>query len=362
MSGTSADGIDAVLVRSDGTMIEPSGHRLCYPYPAQLTRAVYDARCNAADYLASPGRRTALVNGITDAHAAAVAQLRATAGDPPVNLIGFHGQTVYHNPGQGRTIQLGDADRLARTAGIAVIHDFRAADMRGGGQGAPLAPIYHQLKLRQAGIEMPAAFVNIGGVANASFCDFETLMGFDIGPGNALIDDLCQTFFGRACDTDGEIAASGVVCQPVIERILRDDFFQRSGPRSLDRGYFHRYLDIAEFTCLSPADQIASMTALSAQAICLSLARMPAVPKSVIITGGGAHNQTMMAQINAGLPLGAMMLDAAKSGCDIDFAEAELIALLAARWHYNLASTFPQTTGTNAPCVCGIRAPAPQPV
>lgn len=359
MSGTSADGIDAALIYTDGKQIERTGHAATYSYPPAIREAIYAARENAADYLADPNRRDSLVRGITDAHAEAVISLTKQAGNPDIELIGFHGQTVYHNPAAGRTIQLGDGTRLARLTRTPVIYDFRAADMEAGGQGAPLAPIYHQLVVQQAGTPLPALFINIGGVANASFIDDGYLEGYDIGPGNGLIDDLCQIFYQKPFDEGGAIAASGQNYQPFIDRVLADPFFQLAGPRSLDRAAFHHYLNAPDFASLPAADQIATVTALTAQAICHSLTTLPRQPSTLIIAGGGAHNHRLMALIKNSLPEGCAVLAASAIGCDADFAEAELIALLAARWQAQLPSSFPSTTGVRAPQICGICALPP---
>lgn len=364
MSGTSADGIDAALIYTDGKQIERTGHAATFAYPPAIVEAIYTARENAADYLADPHRREALIRGITDAHIDAVASLRQKAGHPDIDLIGFHGQTVYHNPAAGRTIQLGDGQYLASQTQIPVIYDFRAADMEAGGQGAPLAPIYHQLVVQQAGTPLPALFINIGGVANASFITDMHLEGYDIGPGNGLIDDLCQIFYQKPFDKGGAIAASGQIYQPFIDRVLGDPFFQLVGPRALDRAAFHHYLNAPDFASLPAADQIATATALTAQAICHSLTHLPGQPKNVIIAGGGVHNHTLMKQIKNSLPEGSDLIEARAIGCDADFAEAELIALLAARWHARLPSSFPSTTGVSAPQICGICAlphPLPHP-
>ena len=356
MSGTSADGIDASFIRSDGKQLEATGQQLSFDYPVRVREAVYAARKNAAAYLANPHRREGLIRGITDAHIDAVAALRQKAGHPKIDFIGFHGQTVYHNPAAGRTIQLGDGQYLASQTKTPVIYDFRAADMAAGGQGAPLAPIYHQIMLLQSGLPLPALFINIGGVANASFIDDSYLEGYDIGPGNGLIDDLCQIFYQKPFDENGAIAGSGQIYQPFIDRVLADPFFQLVGPRSLDRAAFHPYLKLPDFASLPAADQIATATALSAQAICHSLTHLPGQPKNVLIAGGGVHNHTRMKQIENGLPEGSTLIEASAIGCDADFAEAELIALLAARWHAKLPSSFPATTGVSAPQICGICA------
>ena len=364
MSGTSADGIDATIIRSDGTRMERTGHAATFPYPSRLREAILAAAADAASYLAEPNRRAQLIQKITDAHCRAVASLREIAHFPKIDLIGFHGQTVYHNPALGRTIQLGDGVQLAKAANIPVIYDFRAADMKAGGQGAPLAPIYHQLILQKAAretrdVKLPALFINIGGVSNASFVTGD-VEGYDIGPGNALIDDLCQIFYQKPFDEGGEIAASAKIYKPFIERVLADPFFKMVGPRALDRAYFHSYLSQPDFASLPAADQIATVTALTARAAHHCIAQLAKPPKAVLIAGGGAHNHTLMAQLKAGLPRACKFIEAHAIGCSPDFAEAELMALLAARWQAKLPSSFPKTTGVKTPQICGVLALPPQ--
>ena len=364
MSGTSADGIDATIIRSDGTRMELTGHAATFPYPSRLREAILAAAADAASYLAEPNRRAQLIQKITDAHCRAVASLREIAHFPKIDLIGFHGQTVYHNPALGRTIQLGDGCQLAKAANIPVIYDFIAADMKAGGQGAPLAPIYHQLILQKAAREtsdmkLPALFINIGGVSNASFVTGD-VEGYDIGPGNALIDDLCQIFYQKPFDEGGEIAASAKIYAPFIERVLADPFFKMVGPRALDRAYFHSYLSQPDFASLPAADQIATVTALTARAAHHCIAQLAKPPKAVLIGGGGAHNHTLMAQLKAGLPRACKFIEAHAIGCSPDFAEAELMALLAARWQAKLPSSFPKTTGVKTPQICGVQALPPQ--
>ncbi len=355
MSGTSADGIDASLVHTDGQHVVQPVESLFCAYERSVQQQIQLARQKPADYLADPQRRTALIDAITRAHAKAVSQLRQKAGQQEINLIGFHGQTVYHNPEQCRTIQLGDGPALSRMTACPVIYDFRHADMAAGGQGAPLAPIYHQLVLRQAGFTGPAAFINIGGVSNLSFCAGEMLIGYDIGPGNALMDDLCMRHFKIPFDKDGKIAAGGQLSMPFINLVMADPFFSKTGPRALDRAHFHKYLESDLMTSLSPEDQIASVTALTAHIIVQTISKLPQRPEAVIFAGGGAHNKQLMAMIASYLPENVKILPAEQLGSCVDLAEAELIAVLAARYHYNLPSSFPGTTGVSSPQICGIR-------
>lgn len=359
MSGTSADGIDAVLLATNGQEIERTGYKIDYPYRLEVKKAIEAARQYPEDFLKDKNRRLALNQDISDDHASAVsALLQNTPKKCPLTcqFIGFHGQTIYHNSKQKQSIQLGDANRLASLSTVPVIYDFRRADLNAGGQGAPLAPIYHQLLFHQAGIKQASAFVNIGGVANLSFCHGDILQGYDIGPGNGLIDDICAREFGQPFDLNGQIAATGNINPHVINHIMADKFFSLSGPRSLDRGHFSPYLADPEFIQLPPADKIATLTALTANIIVNALSQLPIFPRHLFISGGGAHNQTMMRWIKTKCPHTLDIKPAEAIASDTDMMEAELIAVLAARFIYRLASTFPGTTGVHTPQICGVRA------
>ena len=361
MSGTSADGIDAAIIQTDGEHIERLGIQLCMPYQYQVHKAVSAARKNPADFLADPHKTQALIRAITTDHAQAVkAVMKQT--ELHIDLIGFHGQTVYHNPDIGRTIQLGDGQLLASLTQTPVIFDFREADMRAGGQGAPLAPIYHQILLRHAGIDTAACILNIGGVSNLSFISGNApigkgLIGFDTGPGNGMIDDVMQAEFSLPYDEGGRIAASGNVHQGLVDQMMEEPYFERKGPRSLDRASFNTILQWPAFASLLPADKIATLTAFAAASICHGIKTLPAIPSHIVLAGGGVHNHTLISMIKISLKTQTRFLLAQDIDADSDFIEAELIAVLAARHHYGLASTFPQTTGVSSPQICGRLAP-----
>ena len=359
MSGTSADGIDGCILLTNGQQVRRTGINLCQPYPDPVEKAIKAARRNPASFLADPHRRTALIIAITDSHADIVNQLVSKASEeglPPVQLCGFHGQTVYHQPEEGRTIQLGDGNRLARLCGLPVIYDFRRADMEAGGQGAPLAPVYHQILLSQAGCPHPAGLLNLGGIANLTACADTQILGFDTGPANALIDAVCQTELGIAYDKGGAIAAKGKISAPFLRAALNDPYFQRSGPRSLDWAHFSHYLQHSEFRALSVEDKLASLTAFSAQSIAVSISELPFSLRTIVVAGGGVRNITMMKMLSDALPDGITLTKAEDIGAASNMIEAELIATLAARYPAQLPSTWPETTGVSAAQIAGIRA------
>jgi len=241
MSGTSLDGIDAAILETDGEHIVRPGPSLGVPYTAE-ERAVLRAALEASkSWTAGEPMPEAVAEAerlLTLAHAQAVRKLLDMSGFKPadIDLIGFHGQTVLHQPEARRTVQIGMGDVLASLTGIDVINDFRSADVAAGGHGAPLVPLYHQALVRSAGINEPVAIVNIGGVGNVTYVGLDgRLIAFDTGPGNALIDDWAHRHTGEPVDKDGALAEIGEVDVDVLSRLMQHEFFEAPPPKSLDR-------------------------------------------------------------------------------------------------------------------------------
>ena len=231
---------------------------------------------------------------ITDAHADAVRRLLSEANLSPSQIacVGFHGQTILHRPAEWRTWQIGDGQLLADSVGIPVVNEFRLADVKAGGQGAPFVPLYHQVLTR--GMDLPVVVVNIGGVANVTYVGADgELIAFDTGPGNAALDDWALKHTGEAVDRDGKLAAAGHVDQGVLEFMLDHPIFRQPPPKSLDRFDF----PMAAVEGLSGEDGAATLTAFTAAAIARAQEHLPDVPHCWIICGGGRHNPVLMARI-----------------------------------------------------------------
>lgn len=341
MAGTSVDGIDASLVETDGERLTASGHAVTLPYRAATRDRIF-AAMEAPD-----APRADLDAMIADDHAEAVEEIIAMAGRHP-DLIGFHGQTIFHDPGRGVTIQAGSAERLAARVGVPVFHRFRQADIAAGGQGAPLAPIYHQALINALGCALPAAIANIGGITNITRWDGQRLTGFDTGPGNALMDQLARLHLNADYDHDGQLAAAGQADKAWVEAVLADPYFSLDGPKSLDRSIVLGFAD--SLPSGTPADQMASGALLTA----LALARAAAGTRTLIVCGGGARNPVLMAMIRAAT--NAQVSTMEDHGLDGDFIEAELMAFLAERSRRGLPITFPGTTGVKAPLTGGAVA------
>jgi len=354
MSGTSLDGVDIALIETDGHAIQrfgPVGER---PFTAEeralLRGALVDAQA-LTDRHARPGRLAEAEAMITDAYADTIRDFLAGRDSEPVAVVGVHGQTVLHRPQDRLTVQLIDADALARRCGLPVVHDLRGADIAAGGQGAPLVPVFHQALARGAGLDLPVAVVNVGGVANVTWIgDSDSLMAFDTGPGNALLDDWVHRHTGEAMDRDGALAANGAVDEGVLSALEErlSDYLAQEPPKSLDR------LDLGTGDALgglSVEDGAATLTAFTARCLARALDHLRDAPKSWIVSGGGARNPAMMHALDDALPGKVTTADAL--GWRGDFIEAQAFAFLAVRSLHGLPITFPGTTGARHPLTGG---------
>jgi anhydro-N-acetylmuramic acid kinase len=342
MSGTSGDGIDAALLRTDGETIQEVGPALGEAYDGAF-RASLKGAYGCWDPPAG------LERALTERHAAAVARLLAKAGKSPaeIGVVGFHGQTILHEPEQHRTRQIGDGALLAQLTGIDVVNDFRSADMAAGGEGAPLAPVFH--RAIAAELEKPVAVLNLGGVGNVTWIGGEgALIAFDTGPANALIDDWMMQRTGEPVDRDGALARSGKVDETAVVRFLDNPYFARPAPKSLDRDAFKSF----SIEGLSTADGAATLTAITAATVEAGLRQLPAAPKRWLVCGGGRHNPTLMAALRARLSTSVEPIEAI--GWDGDFIEAQAFATMAVRSLHGLPISFPGTTGVKQPQTGGV--------
>ena len=345
MSGTSMDGVDVAAIETDGATVGWTGPSVTVPYDAAL-RARLDRAVRAPE---EPGHDlTGLERDLTDAHAAAVeAFLPALpAGRGRVNVVGFHGHTLFHRPAEHRTCQLGDGERLAARLGIDVVYDFRSADVAAGGQGAPLAPVYHQALA--AALEKPVAILNLGGVGNVTWIGAGEPIAFDTGPGNGLIDDWVRARTDRPYDEGGRIAAAGRTDEARLAGMLAHPYFDQPPPKSLDRLDF----TLAPVEGLGLADGAATLAAFTAQAVARACEHLPARPKRWLVTGGGRHNATLMRMLAHALAVPVEPIETI--GADGDALEAQAFAFLAVRTLCGLPISFPATTGAPRP-LCGGR-------
>jgi anhydro-N-acetylmuramic acid kinase len=357
MSGTSLDGVDVALIETDGRRVKslgPSGYRPYTECERGLLRQALTEAVHLPQRDARPGILREAERAVTVAHAEAIAaftaQNRITCEE--VDIVGFHGQTVLHRPERRLTVQIGDAAALARAIHIPVMHDFRAADVAAGGQGAPFVPVYHRALTQSLEREGPIVVVNIGGVSNITYIDgSDTLIACDTGPGNALLDDYMFRVMSQRFDREGRVAAQGVADEVWIARALQLPFFALAPPKSLDRNDFASL----KLNGMSPADGAATLTAFTAAAIARIVPLLPKPPKSWIVAGGGARNLTMLRMLRERLhPATVEAADAL--GWSGDSIEAQAFGFLAARGLKGLPLSYPATTGVPIPMTGGVIA------
>ncbi len=357
MSGTSLDGIDVALVRTDGMSRLETGPGRTFPYSDVLRGLLRMA-------LTDPfGDHRRLEEELTQHHAQAVRTyaLATQLNLETVDVVGFHGQTLYHNADQGVTRQIGDGALLASLLGCPVVNDFRSADVEAGGQGAPLVPIYHAALT--AHLNRPLAALNIGGVANVTYIGAppgaeldivaQNLIAFDTGPGNALIDDWVWRHTGRFYDAEGALAAQGTVDSRRLADLLNNPFFDRPPPKSLDRHSF----TLEWVADLGVADGAATLTAFTVGAVIRAAAWLPERPVAWLVCGGGRRNKRMMDHLQ--VMLGTVVEPIDVIGIDGDAIEAQAFGYLAVRSLLGLPLTYPLTTGCPEPMTGGeIHHPA----
>jgi anhydro-N-acetylmuramic acid kinase len=338
MSGTSFDGVDAACLLTNGHKIIKKGPGFMRPYPKILQKHIQQ--------IMGQKEWTPEIQWVerelTLFQASIAKELMLLQ---PCDLVGFHGQTIYHAP--PKTWQLGDGDLLARELGIEVIYDFRSEDVSKGGQGAPLVPIFHHAIVQP--VKKPCVVLNIGGVANITWInDGMPPFACDTGPGGALIDDWVRSKTGKSYDENGALSAAGTIHPEFLEEWFLDPFFKKLPPKSLDRSTFAKCLK--DIQNLSAEDGAATLTEFTVQAIVRALDLMPSKHSELFVAGGGRHNTNMIERL--GRALSGEVSDINDLGWDGDLLEAYAFAYLAARVKARLPTSYPTTTGVEHP-VCG---------
>lgn len=353
MSGTSLDGVDAVVADFQQTPMLQAQFYL--PYPADLRASLLALHTPQLDELHQSQQvsvRLAHVYAQAVAGVLAAAQLSAT----DITAIGCHGQTVRHRPEAGYTVQLGQGAWLAELSKIPVISDFRSRDIAAGGQGAPLVPAFH------AGIfasDFPQVIVNIGGISNITILDpQQPVLGFDTGPGNLLLDAWCLQHTGQRWDDKGQWAAQGKVIPALLAKWQADPYFSLPAPKSTGRDHFNMaWLSATVDASIAPVDVQASLVALTTETIAQGINQYCPQAQRVLVCGGGAHNLTLMAGLAAVLPA-QTVLSTAAVGIDPDWVEALAFAWLAQRTWQRQSGNLPAVTGACGERILGAIYPA----
>jgi anhydro-N-acetylmuramic acid kinase len=350
MTGTVLDGnIDVALLRTDGERIEAFGAYDLVPYPEAIRDRLEETLAAARKWNfegPEPDIFARAEEELTRAQSAAVKTVVTTAGLSldDIDVVGFHGQSVLHRAPTperiGATRQLGNGTLMHELLGVPVAYDFRSADVRAGGQGAPLSAIYHQALLRRLGATGDTAVLNLGGVANVTWWDgADTLIAFDTGPANAPINDWIKAHGLGSMDRNGELAFKGRVDEARLAELLQHPYLSAGYPKSLDR--FDFSADMARG--LNSEDGAATLTSFTAGAVGKGLDLLPRRPQKLIVCGGGRHNPAIMAMLKA--RAGVEVVPAEAVGWRGDAIEAECFAFLAVRVLRELPISFPTTTG-----------------
>lgn len=345
MSGTSLDGVDIASIQTDGVDVFDFGRAYTVPYEDTLREQIRSILGLMPDTPENAAKIHLVENNLTTFHADVVKEF-ISGEDKPVDVIGFHGHTVHHAPDRHYTHQIGDGQLLSDLTGIKVVSRFRNADVRAGGQGAPLVPVYHAALCAE--MEKPVAVLNIGGVSNITWIGSNgEMLAFDTGPGNAPVNDWVFRRAGMHMDYNGKLAISGRVDERIITILMKHKFFGQYPPKSIDRNLFKEKLEHLEG--LSLEDGAATATAFAAEAIAYSVSfYLPELPKTLIVCGGGANNPTMVRFIRQRLPQIEV-----KTARDVDWncdaIEAQAFAFMAVRRLFGMPITFPSTTGAPEP-------------
>ena len=348
MSGTSLDAIDVALIETDGQAAVSFIGADAFPYD-KIFRTQLRACLGKKTGRSDP--EVAWVEDVlTKQHALAIKTFlhdhKIEASD--VDLIGFHGHTLWHNPAAGETIQIGDGAALAAMTGIDVVNDLRSADVKAGGQGAPLVPLYHRALAQN--LPKPLAILNIGGVANITWIggdSVEDLLAFDTGTGNALLDDWVLEKTGKPYDAQGALAAQGRVDESFIQLFMHHPYFTKQPPKSLDRDAFMNFVP----SHLGLEDGAATLAMMSVKAVQRGLADAGLTPRTIYLTGGGRHNDTIRRWL--GQAIGCSIENVDDLGWRGDSMEAEAFAYLAVRSLLGLPLTLPRTTRAPQPMTGG---------
>ena len=360
MSGTSGDGVDASLISSDGTNQYSEIINRYFKYDQKIYENLHNLRCKilkVEDLQNNVNEINNLEKEITIFHAKVVIKILDSI-DKKVDFIGFHGQTIYHNSSEKISKQIGDANLLSKLTKKIIIHDFRQNDIKNGGEGAPLTPVFHSLIVKQRKIELPVCILNIGGIANVTAVaeyDKNSFLSRDLGPGNCLIDEWVRINTKSKFDNNGEIAKRGKTNDLILNQAL-DNFENRPNQNILS-------FDTKDFSLgfvrgLNLEDGAATLTDFTGKIIGEELFNFLSEARDklwkILICGGGRKNITLIKKIKSRTPKNLVIQPIDDYGIDGDYVESQAFAYLAIRSYLGLPISFPKTTGCKEPTTGGV--------
>jgi len=360
MSGTSMDGVDASLIKSDGLSKYNTISNKYFEYDKNLYQNLTNIRdkiSNSKDLEILSNDLKSIEKEITLFHAKVVNEITKESTFD-IDFIGFHGQTIFHNADEKISRQLGDGKLLSQLAKKTVVYNFRENDLNNGGEGAPLSPIFHQLIVKENKIDLPVCVLNIGGIANITAIgsnEPKDLKSYDIGPGNCLIDEWIRKKTKKKYDDNGQTAKTGKTSEIILNQAL-DNF--NNGKNKDNLSFDTKDFDLNFVRGLSLEDGAATLTDFSGRivgaALFSLLSRVSDKLWKVLVCGGGRKNTTLMNRIKKRTLKNLVIQSIDDYGIDGDFVESQAFAYLAVRSYLKLPISFPQTTGCSNPCTGGV--------
>jgi len=350
MSGTSMDGIDASIIKSDGEQSVEIIDDLYIKYDnifrLELKKCIDLCKTNN-DIKKISKRIKKLEKDLTLYHAKACKLIIQKNKKIKIDLIGFHGQTILHRPKEGCSKQIGDSNLLSKIIKTTVVSDFRTNDILNGGEGAPIAPLYHKLILSKVS-NYPSAIINIGGIANITYIENKKkIISFDTGPGNCLIDKWVENNSSMHFDKMGMLAQSGKLDKKILNKFLQDSYYKKEFPKSLDIKHF----DLNCLKKLNLEDGSTTLSILTVETICLAINSLNILPNIILLSGGGRKNNFIIENIKKRINKPVKLVD--EFNFDGDFIESQALAYLAIRSYFKKFITLPSTTGVKMPCTGG---------
>ncbi len=346
MTGTSMDGIDISLVNTNGIELIHIDNFYYKFNKAQCSKLNYFLK-KRNDILSDNNKKVEADNYISNLHILALNKFK----NKNYEIIGFHGQTIHHVP-RIKSVQLGNPRLLFNYFKKKVVYDFRRNDLKNGGQGAPLAPIYHKYLMKKNNLKLPCVFINIGGITNLTYWDGSQLIGFDVGPGNCLLDDFTKLKTDLNFDFNGKIASEGEIKRELVIDFMKEEYFSTLPPKSLDKKKFSKFFDKFLKENFSINDSLATLSEITIKCIVNSFKYLPREIHSIVVCGGGFKNKFLIDRLN--YLLKKPIINPNFVNIDVDFVESELIAFLTARAVNKLPITFPKTTGVSNPLTGGV--------
>jgi len=342
MSGTSFDGIDISLISSDGKKYFKPIISSFYKFSSKIRQKLFQISTNFNENQYSLGLLSSIESKITQEYIKAIKAFISKNKLRKIDLIGIHGQTIFHNPKKKISLQLCDSNILYNELKIKVISDFRQNDLKFGGQGAPLVPIFHKMLVSYLDLKGNIIFINLGGVSNLTYIPLKgRLKAYDTGPGMSLLDQYVHLKKNKMFDRNGNFSLKGKINHKVLDSVLRDKYFNKRPPKSLDKLYF----SLKPFEKLNFNDACATISSFTGKSILREIAKFKI--EKVIVSGGGIKNRHIFNILNEALKSKLFIIDEFK--LDKDFIEAQAFAYLAIRRIKKLPISFPGTTGVSYP-------------